>query len=150
MFLADRSRLENAVGHQIFANSYKNLLNWISEVDDTLNCDETARDVVTAEKLLKNHNELQDDINAHTDEFAAVTKLGNQLLQTNPNLADINERLDSLNKNQQAVSDGWKKKSDWLKQCLDLQVFNKEADHIDAATSSHEAFLDFTDLGVCN
>jgi hypothetical protein len=29
-----------------------------------------------------------------------------------------------------------------------LQIFNKEADQIDAASSSHEAFLEFFDLGV--
>lgn len=31
---------------------------------------------------------------------------------------------------------------------MDLQLFNREADQIDAATSSHETFLDYKDLGV--
>merc|ERR1712142_335168 len=30
---------------------------------------------------------------------------------------------------------------------MDLQLFNREADQIDAATSSHENFLDYKDLG---
>lgn len=34
-----------------------------------------------------------------------------------------------------------------MRQCLDLQIFNKEADHIDTMTSTHEAFLEFEDLG---
>jgi len=41
----------------------------------------------------------------------------------------------------------WRERGDWLYQCSDLQLFNKEADHIDASTSSHEVFLEFTDLG---
>lgn len=143
-----RSRLENAVGHQIFMNSSKNLLNWVSTVKDALNADETARDVVTAESLLKKHQELYDDINAHQDEFSEVEKLGTQLLQRNPALKDVEERIALLNGEQQAVMRGWNVKGDWLKQCLDLQILNKEADHIDATTSSHEAFLEFTDLGV--
>lgn len=143
-----RSRLENAVGHQIFMNSSKNLLNWVSTVKDALNADETARDVVTAESLLKKHQELYDDINAHQDEFSEVEKLGAQLLQRNPALKDVKERIAWLNAEQQAVMRGWNEKGDWLKQCLDLQILNKEADHIDATTSSHEAFLEFTDLGV--
>lgn len=43
-------------------------LNWISTVKEALNTDENARDVATAENLLKNHQELGDDIRAHHDE----------------------------------------------------------------------------------
>lgn len=50
-----RSRLESAVGQQIFMNSSKNLLNWLSSVKELVNTDNSARDVVTAENLLKNH-----------------------------------------------------------------------------------------------
>jgi spectrin beta len=50
-----RSRLENAVGQQIFMNSSKNLLNWLSSVKELVNIDNSVRDVVTAENLLKNH-----------------------------------------------------------------------------------------------
>lgn len=144
-----RSRLENAVGHQIFMNSSKNLLNWVSSVKDALNVDETARDVVTAESLLKKHQELYDDIKARQDEFGEVENLGTQLLHRNPALKDVKERLIWLNGEREAVMRGWNEKGDWLKQCLDLQILNKEADHIDATTSSHEAFLEFSDLGVC-
>lgn len=35
-----------------------------------------------------------------------------------------------------------------LKEHLELQMFNREAERIDAATKGHEAFLDYTDLGV--
>lgn len=53
-----RSRLESAVGQQIFMNSSKNLLNWLSSVKELVNTDSSARDVVTAENLLKNHQVL--------------------------------------------------------------------------------------------
>lgn len=43
-------------------------LNWIASVKEALNADESARDVVTAENLLKQHQELGDDIRAHHDE----------------------------------------------------------------------------------
>ncbi len=63
-----RSRLENAVGEQIFTNSSKALLGWVETVKVQLNADETARDVETAENLLKNHNDLYEEIKAHDDE----------------------------------------------------------------------------------
>lgn len=43
-------------------------LNWLTTVKEALNADETARDVQTAESLLKKHLELGDDIRAHDDE----------------------------------------------------------------------------------
>nr|XP_018898887.1 PREDICTED: spectrin beta chain, non-erythrocytic 1 isoform X2 [Bemisia tabaci] len=142
-----RARLENAVGQQIFRNSAKNLLNWVSDVKDALKTEEPARDVVSAENLLKQHLELGDDIKAHQDEFHEVTDLGSHILKSNPNLTEVKERLALLNAEQNAVLQGWKEKENWLRQCLNLQLLNKEADHIDTITSSHEAFLEFTDLG---
>lgn len=62
-------------------------------------------------------------------------------------MADVRERLDKLNGLYPAVTADWMTKEEWLRQCLELQQFNREADQIEATTSSHEAFLEFTDLG---
>lgn len=43
-------------------------LAWVSDVKQALNSDEPARDVATAENLLKKHQDLGDDIAAHQDE----------------------------------------------------------------------------------
>jgi spectrin beta len=63
-----RSRLENAVGQQIFSNSAKALLNWVDSVKNQLNAEDTARDVETAQNLLKKHTELGDEIKGQDDE----------------------------------------------------------------------------------
>lgn len=63
-----RARLEDAVGQQIFTNSSNALLTWIADVKNMLNADTTVRDVATAELLLKNHQDLKQDIKAHDDE----------------------------------------------------------------------------------
>lgn len=145
-----RARLEDAVGQQIFTNSAKALLNWVADAKNQLNADNTVRDVQTANKLVENHKDLLQDIKAHDDEFKQVTDLGKKLLKSNPNLTDVKEKVNRLAEEQAAILRGWKEKEDWLKQCLQLQMFNKEADKIDAATSSHQAFLEFSDLGVSN
>lgn len=63
-----RARLEDLVGLQIFTNSSRSLLNWVSDVKNQLNADNTVRDVQTAEHLMKNHDDLHDDIKAHDEE----------------------------------------------------------------------------------
>lgn len=87
------------------------------------------------------------DIFVHLYRFREVEDLGRELLRRNPNLADVRERLDKLNGLYPAVTADWMTKEEWLRQCLELQQFNREADQIEATTSSHEAFLEFTDLG---
>ncbi|XP_043282558.1 spectrin beta chain, non-erythrocytic 5 isoform X2 [Venturia canescens] len=142
-----RSRLEDAVGQQIFMNSSKSLINWATDVQELMKAEEPVRDVATAEQLRKKHTELGEEIKTREDEFREVEELGDQLLHRNPSLVEVRERLDKLRGLYQAVTSDWNDKEDWLCQCLELQQFNREADQIEATTSSHEAFLDFTNLG---
>ncbi|XP_044008912.1 spectrin beta chain, non-erythrocytic 5 isoform X1 [Aphidius gifuensis] len=142
-----RSRLEDAVGQQIFMNSSKSLINWANDIKDSMKAEEPVRDIATAEKLQKIHNEFGDDIKTHEDEFREVEQLGKQLLNRNPGLNEVNERLDKLHGLYQQVVNDWNNKEEWLRQCLELQQFNREADQIEATTSAHELFLEFTDLG---
>lgn len=74
--------------------------------------------------------------------------MGKKLLKSNPKLEGVSENLEKLAAEQEAIARGWNEKEAWLQECLQLQMFNKEADNIDAATSSHVAFLEFSDLGV--
>lgn len=94
------------------------------------------------------HPDYWFSITCITERFREVAALGNQLLVHNPGQSEIKDRLDKLSTEQTAVERGLEEKGDWLRQCLDLQCFNQEADHIDTMTAIHEAFLDFTDLGV--
>ncbi|XP_055376264.1 spectrin beta chain, non-erythrocytic 1 isoform X2 [Condylostylus longicornis] len=140
-------RIENAVGQQIFNNSSKTLLAWIDSVKDQLNADDSARDVETATKLLKNHNELGDDIKAHDNDFVEIINLGEQLSDGNSNLADVQKVMDRLKAEKEAINRGWIEKQKWLQQCVELQIFNREADKIDATTKGHESFLEYDTLG---
>ncbi|KAH8300440.1 hypothetical protein KR018_005664 [Drosophila ironensis] len=142
-----RNRIESEVGQQIFNNSAKTLLAWIDSVKDQLNADESARDVETANNLLKKHNDLGEDIRAHDTEFAEIIQLGKQLSDGKPDMAETVALIDRLKAEQDAIHRGWAEKQKWLLQCVDLQMFNREADKIDATTKSHEAFLEYNNLG---
>ncbi|XP_041968361.1 spectrin beta chain, non-erythrocytic 2 isoform X3 [Aricia agestis] len=140
-----RARLESAVGHQIFGNSAALLHDWLLKTREQLAAEVTAKDVATAEALLKQHQELEDDIKAHDDEFKEVIGLGRQLLSNNPALADVADNIEQLEADQAAVKKEWADKEAHLRQCLQLQSLNREADHIDAASGAHEAVLAHAD-----
>jgi spectrin beta len=145
--LERRSRLENAVGEKIFTNSAKILLDWVDGIKMRLNADEKCTDVETANNLLKKHNDLNEEIKAQDDEFKELIALGKQLIQRNPNLSEIAATIDQLEREKENVSRGWIEKEKWLQQCVELQIFNREADKIDATTKAHRAYLANTDLG---
>lgn len=64
-----RSRLQDAVGQQIFMNSSKNLINWATDTQETMKVEEPVRDVATAEQLKKQHMELGEEIRTKEDEY---------------------------------------------------------------------------------
>lgn len=142
-----RSRLESAVGQQIFMNSAKSLLVWIASIKELLESHDRARDVETAENLLKQHNELGDEIKSRNDEFMEVIALGKQLEARNPNLNEVTDLMSRLTIEQDVIYNSWLIKQKQLQQGVELQVFNREADKIDATTKGHEAFLEYTDIG---
>lgn len=70
-----RSRLEDAVGQQIFMNSSKNLINWATDIQETMKAEEPVRDVATAEQLKKQHTELGEEIRTKEDECVFMPSL---------------------------------------------------------------------------
>lgn len=78
------------------------------------------------------------------DSYESLVSLASKLLH----IKEVSEKAKQLEEEHLAVLRGWQQKDDFLRQTLDLQLFNREADQIDAATSSQQAFLEFHDLGV--
>lgn len=142
-----RSRLESAVGHQIFGTSSAQLQDWAQKVREQLSQEASAKDVATAEALHKQHQELMDDIKAHDDEFKEVIGLGKQLLATNPSLTDVADKIKSLENEHRAVAKEWQEKDAYLKQLVQLASFNRECDQIDASSGAHEAYLEYNHYG---
>ncbi|XP_060809257.1 spectrin beta chain, non-erythrocytic 5 isoform X2 [Amyelois transitella] len=142
-----RQRLESAVGHQVFGNGSQQLRDWLQSVQSQLGQEATAKDVATAESLHKQHQELRDDMKAHDDEFKEVIALGKQLLAHNPSLTDVAERIKVLQEEKAAVEKAWQEKDAYLKQLVQLQTFNREADQIDASSGAHEAYLEYKHCG---
>ena len=139
-------RLEDAVGMQLFTNGVKALLQWVDDTKNTLNAHEHVRDVQTAEDLLNKHAEIGDDIRSKQDEFGSLIQLGQKMYGRQPS-QETEEKINSLSEERKAVLRGWQEKGDWLRQVRDLQLFNREADQLDASTSAHSKLLENIGIG---
>ena len=100
----------------------------------------------TAEKLLNKHAEIGDDIRAKQDEFNSLIQLGQKMYGRQPS-QDMEEKVNSLAEERKTVLRGWQEKGDFLRQVRDLQLFNREADRLDATTSAQLKLLDSIGVG---
>lgn len=82
--------------------------------------------------------------------FAYVNELGERLLKKSPQTHEIAGMLKRLEDGRQEIHRLWNEKYKQLQDQLELQLFNREADHLDAVTKGHEALLELSDLGVRN
>lgn len=69
-------------------------------------------------------------------------------MKKSPNDAQVGQTLRILAEKREELMKLWQLKETHLEDMLELQLFSREADHIDAATKGHEAVLDLIDLGV--
>ena len=80
--------------------------------------------------------------------FEKLNALGQEILAKDPNNRDVRDKLAKMDAEQQEIVDAWNRRNQALQESLDQQLFNREADQIDSVSASHEAFLEFDDLGV--
>ncbi|KAI8480573.1 Spectrin beta chain, non-erythrocytic 5 [Branchiostoma belcheri] len=142
-----KAQLAQSHDTQKFQEENKDLMSWLSSVKEQLKSEELARDVLHAEELIKQHQELKDDIAAHQDSFKELQRLGERLLRKAPTNRDLRRKVELLKQEQQNLQAAWNSRDEQLHDSHELQLFHREADQIDSVTSSHEAFLEFDELG---
>ncbi|CAL1542371.1 unnamed protein product [Lymnaea stagnalis] len=139
--------LSDASNQQKFHDDAKDLLSWASGVKRTLASAEKPHDIKSAEEMLKAHEEVLDDIKAHKNKIKTTCALGRDITAKNPNAKDVKEKVKKLEDEERAINSMWEARQKDLSDAYNLQVFNREADQIDAVTSGHEAFLEYDDTG---
>ncbi|GFO34699.1 spectrin beta chain, non-erythrocytic 5-like, partial [Plakobranchus ocellatus] len=139
--------LSNANNQQRFNDDAKDLLLWASGVKRNMASAELPHDIKSAETMLQEHEEVQEDIKTHKPKLKSTCALGKDILSRNPKATEVKDKVQKLQDEEKAIDDLWAARQKHLQDAYNLQVFNREADQIDAVTSSHEAFLDFDDMG---
>lgn len=111
-------------------------------IDGRLKENDIPRDLKSAEELLKNHNDLLDDINDTDDKYASfvmlsyhicycggffrlakVLAMGQDILRKNPDAKEVADLMKALKAQQEAIKNNWLKKQKDLQDAKDLQVF---------------------------
>ncbi|KAM4689983.1 spectrin beta chain, non-erythrocytic 5 [Rhinophrynus dorsalis] len=143
-----KTKLQNAKDQKAFLQDSRRQLLWVQDMKEKLTSEEMGSDVASAEQLLRDHQYLLKEIQGQRDRILELQQMGQTALQYDSHSnSEVREALLALTREYNTLSDLWMERKNRLEQGLKLQQFNREADSINAALSSHEAFLRVDDLG---
>ncbi|NXK06704.1 SPTN5 protein, partial [Herpetotheres cachinnans] len=142
--------LQQAQNQQSFLQDSRRLLLWAEGIREKLSSEEMGVDVVSAEQLLKEHQDLLKEIRSQKERFVQLEELGCKVIHQQPSngrTVDVHQSMERLAKEYKELEKMWEQRRKKLQDGLELQKFNREGDRINAALSGHEAFLRGDDLG---
>lgn len=146
---ARRARLDDSLQLQQFLNDHRDLTAWLGSMAGQAANDALATDESGAEALLKQHQELRTAVDAHGETLRELRERGQQL-QARKHFAagDIGDKLAAMDQQLAAVNARLGSRGTQLRQCHELQLFNRLADQADGWMGTREAPLQSGDTGT--
>merc|ERR1711981_143667 len=143
-----KQKLDESYFLHRFLADYRDLTSWVNDMKQVIGADELAKDVNGAEALLERHAEHKSEIDAREDSFRATAEAGQMLLDSGHYAAEeVKEKLVILAEEKTMLLQLWEERRILYEQCMDLQLFYRDAEQADTWMAKQEAFLDNQDLG---
>ncbi|MGH0174376.1 UNVERIFIED_CONTAM: hypothetical protein FKN15_008679 [Acipenser sinensis] len=144
-----RRGVEEGLHRARFLQETRDLQLWAEGARYRLGGQESGSDLASAERLLQENQDLWKEMDAQRERLQSAEVLGDSLSSCSPGSAsEVRQTLGKLNRQWAELDQLWANRDKRLKEGVELQHFNREADRIEAALSSHEARLRVQDLGV--
>ncbi|XP_054825905.1 spectrin beta chain, non-erythrocytic 5 [Eublepharis macularius] len=141
--------LQAAQSQQIFLQDSRRLLLWTDGLKEKLTTEETGVDVASAEQLLQGHQDLLKELHSQNKRFKELKEVGQKITDASSNIRalDVGESMRNLDKKKTELDELWAKRQKMLQEGVELHKFNREVDRINAALTTHEAFLQTDNMG---
>jgi len=131
-----------------FLADFRDLTSWIYDMKSLISSDELAKDVNGAEALLERHAEHKSEIDAREDSIRAAAEAGHMLLSSGHYASEeVTEKLTILAEEKDSLLQLWDERRILYEQCMDYQLFYRDAEQADAWMAKQENFLSSQDLG---
>ena len=127
---------------QSYYDDYRDLMAWINEVLAKVCAPDLPKDVPGTEALISRHKEYKAEIDARADAFDKFSKTGNALIdQGHFKSEEIAEKIAILNNRHKHLLEICQNREIIYKHNLDLRVFLRDAQVIEAWIDSREGFI---------
>ena len=139
-----RDRLEDANILYCFFRDIADEESWIREKKLLLNSDDYGKDLTGVNNLRKKNKRFENEIMSHEPKIRNVQEIGQKLMletQSNSNAPEIEQRLQNLEKNWQALKNQSLARSDRLEESLIYQQFLANLEEEDSWISEKTKLL---------
>ncbi len=142
-----KQRLADAYRLHTFLADHRDLMNWYNEMSAVMSTDELAKDVSSAEALLERHSEHKSELESRDDSLAKTLRTGEELKSTSSDQQIVDEKLRQLESERARLGSLWQQKQEFFGQCLEYQLFMRDAEQADTWISKQQSFLTNDNLG---
>ncbi|KAL4238363.1 Spectrin beta chain [Mactra antiquata] len=132
-----------------FNSDVRDLTSWANEIEREMLADKPVRDVNSVDLVRTRHEELRAEIETRQDTFETVIRTGQDMIENDHYAKDeIGEKVTTVKEVQDKLNKTWADRKEYYDQLYDFHIFLRDAQQLDNACSSHEAYLKGTDLGT--
>ena len=144
-----RAKLIESHKHQRFLKDFHDLSSWLSSAHTQASSDELAGDVSGAEELIKQHQELQTEVDARKQDVESLQGSGEAHIQEGKYGfgSDIEEKIVELTETANSLDAQMIERLKKLQECLQLQAFNRNVDQAGVWIGMREAAITGDDIG---
>ncbi|XP_055497034.1 spectrin beta chain, non-erythrocytic 5 [Leucoraja erinacea] len=144
-----RELLEQACKIQQFLALVRDYFSWSAGLTREMKLEETTRDSSTTDLKLNQHQQIRAEIDAREEVFGHLVSLGHEILQVEPsNSREVQDKVDSLQKERSDLYSQWEHKRGWLEKMYLEQVFFRDVAHMEKIMNGQEVYLRASDLGT--
>uniref|UniRef100_A0A914M706 Spectrin alpha chain n=1 Tax=Meloidogyne incognita TaxID=6306 RepID=A0A914M706_MELIC len=142
------ARLKEANKQKTFMAAVKDLEFWLGEVETLLSSEDTGRDLASIENLLKKHQLLEADINAHADRVADVNGQAEALMEADQFDRDsIDTRRQGITRRYANVKEMAKQRREKLNKAITVHQFLRDIDEEESWIKEKKLLVSSDDYG---
>uniref|UniRef100_A0A8D2AM26 Spectrin beta, non-erythrocytic 5 n=1 Tax=Sciurus vulgaris TaxID=55149 RepID=A0A8D2AM26_SCIVU len=137
-----------AQARQSFLQKSRQLLLWTKSVQARLRCEEELVDAASAQRLLREHGKLQEEIHLQQERLQQLEAQGWSMAALDSlHSQEVASALQLLSQCSQELKTAWEQRQQRLREGLQLHKFGQEVDVFITICTNHEAFLCLDNLG---
>ncbi|XP_062617855.1 spectrin beta chain-like isoform X5 [Saccostrea cucullata] len=128
---------------QRFLGNLDHFQQWLSRTQTTVASEDIPNSLADAEKLLNQHQQLKDEIEAYSPEHAKMKEFGEKVTegQEDPQYMFLRQRLQALDSGWEELLQMWENRQQLLSQSLNLQMYLRDAKQAEVLLNQQENFL---------
>ncbi|XP_071744788.1 spectrin beta chain isoform X3 [Lepeophtheirus salmonis] len=140
------AKLEEAGDLHRFLKDLDHFQSWLTKTESSIANEDTPSSLAEAEKLLTQHQQIHEEIESYTNDYASMMAYGEKVTADpstfdDPQYMFLRERLKALKDGWEEVNQMWENRQALLSQSLNLQLFNRDAKQAEVLLSQQEHLL---------